>query len=192
MMFDSFEQVFGLQCKIGFEVLIEEVEVFVNVEVLVIFLFRLEVLIFGFGDFVGSMGMCFGYEFDDDFCYCGDLWYVYCVCMFVVCCVVGIDVIDGFFGNFKNLKCYQIEVIWVVGLGVVGKWCIYLSQIELVNDVFVLFFKEIECVQQMVDVYNKFFEEGDGVGGVGGQFVDVVIFCFFQLVFDCVKLIGKF
>lgn len=121
----QFEKKFEFKKRIGLECLIEEVQVMWNVWEIVYCCDCLECLIFGMGDYVVFQGIIVK-NIGGEYVYFGDIFYYFRYQLIIVCCVVGIDFVDGFFGNFKNEVVYREECCWVLMLGMVGKWVIYL------------------------------------------------------------------
>ena len=99
-----------------------------NVEAIATSSPRLEVLILGFGDLSGSMGMRFGHELDKDFRYSGDMWSAPRVRMIAASRAAGVDAIDGPFGDFRNDKAYLKQATYDATPGAVGKWWIHPNQ----------------------------------------------------------------
>ena len=76
------------------------------------------------------MGMRFGHELDNDFCYPGDMWSARRVRMIVACRAAGID---GPFGAFRNDKACLRQATCAASLGAVGRWCIH-PNVDLYNE----------------------------------------------------------
>lgn len=189
-LLNGLEKKLQLETPIGLEVLIEEAEGLGNVEEIARCSPRLEALILGFGDLSASMGMRYGHEANESYKYPGDLWHAHRVRLIAACRAVGIDAIDGPFGNFKDDEGYRREATYATSLGAVGKWCIHPSQITHANEVFSPTKNEIEAAQRMVDAYNQSLASGDGAGGEGGTLVDAATLRLFEPVLDRARLIG--
>lgn len=186
----SLEKKLRLKKPIGLEVLIEEAEGLANVEAIARCSTRLEALILGFGDLAASMGMRFGHELDPSYKYPGDMWNAHRVRMIAACRAVGIDAIDGPFGNFKDDQGYREQCTWSTTLGAVGKWCIHPSQIAHANEIFAPSAQELRVAKQMVEAYEAAVNEGAGAGGAGGVLVDAATARLYQPVIDRAKQIG--
>jgi len=186
----SLEKKLKINKPIGLEVLIEEAEGLGRVEEIARCSERLEALILGFGDLAGSFGMRFGHERDPAYKYPGDIWNAHRVRMIGACRAVGVDAIDGPFGNFKDDEGYRAQATYAAALGAVGKWCIHPSQIAHANEVFAPTEKELHVAQKMVAAYEASLTSGDGAAGAGGMLVDAATARLYQPVVDRAKQIG--
>ena len=121
--------------RIGIEVLIEEVEAMMRVDEIAFSSPRLELLIFGMGDYSAAQGIhpdaikgLSGYP--------GDIWHYGRWKIVVAARSAGIDAIDGPFPMFKDPDGYREEARRSALLGFVGKWAIHPAQIEPALEVF--------------------------------------------------------
>ncbi len=189
LMLDQLEQKLKLDKRIGIECLIEEVEGMMNVEEIAACSDRLECLVFGMGDYsasqqiqIGSVGASGGYP--------PDLWHYPRYKMTIACRANDIDPVDGPYANFRNPEGYQKEAERAHVLGMVGKWAIHPSQIELADQVFTPDAQALETARRQKAAYAEALEEGLGAINVDGVMVDAASIRIVQNLIDRADLIG--
>ena len=96
---------------------------------------RLECLIFGMGDYSASQQMQV-ISVGESGPYPGDVWHYPRYKMTIACRANGIDPVDGPYANFRNPESYRREAERAHALGMVGKWAIHPSQVEIAQQVF--------------------------------------------------------
>ena len=173
--------------KIGIEILIEETEALARVEEIAGCCPRLEALILGVGDLSASQGMRLGHIGESGDRYPGDVWHYARNRLTVAARANGLDAIDGPFADFQKPDGYRKEAGWATTLGMVGKWCIHPSQIELANDVFSPTEKEVARAQQVIDAVRA--AEG-GSANLNGTMIDAATQRVFEVVLERAKRIG--
>ncbi|MCZ6641063.1 MAG: CoA ester lyase [Gammaproteobacteria bacterium] len=189
LMLDQLEQKLKLTNRIGIECLIEEVEGMMNVEEIAACSDRLECLIFGMGDYsasqqiqitsVGSSGS-----------YPPDLWHYPRYKMTIACRANKIDPVDGPYANFRNPEGYTREAERANTLGMVGKWAIHPSQIELADQAFTPDEEALETARKQKSAYAEALEQGLGAINVDGVMVDAASIRIVQNLIDRADLIG--
>ncbi len=189
LMLDQLEQKLKLTNRIGIECLIEEVEGMMNVEEIAECSDRLECLIFGMGDYsasqqiqIGSVGSSGNYP--------PDLWHYPRYKMTIACRANGIDPVDGPYANFRNPEGYTREAERANTLGMVGKWAIHPSQIELADQVFTPDPEALETARRQKFAYAEALEQGLGAINVDGVMVDAASIRIVQNLIDRADLIG--
>jgi citrate lyase subunit beta/citryl-CoA lyase len=135
LLLDQLEQKLKLKRRIGIECLIEEVEGMMHVEEIAACSDRLECLVFGMGDYSASQQMQLA-EVGSTGGYPPDIWHYPRYKMTIACRANGIDPVDGPYANFRNADGYTKEAERSLILGMVGKWAIHPSQIEIAQEVF--------------------------------------------------------
>jgi len=173
--------------KIGIEILIEETEALARVEEIAGCCPRLEGLILGVGDLSASQGMRLGHIGESGDRYPGDVWHYARNRLTVAARANGLDAIDGPFADFQKPDGYRKEAGWATTLGMVGKWCIHPSQIELANEVFSPTEKEVARAQQVIDAVRA--AEG-GSANLNGTMIDAATQRVFEVVLERAKRIG--
>ena len=173
--------------KIGIEILIEETEALARVEEIAGCCPRLEALILGVGDLSASQGMRLGHIGESGDRYPGDVWHYARNRLTVAARANGLDAIDGPFADFQKPDGYRKEAGWATTLGMVGKWCIHPSQIELANEVFSPTEKEVARAQQVIDAVRA--AEG-GSANLNGTMIDAATQRVFEVLLERAKRIG--
>jgi citrate lyase subunit beta/citryl-CoA lyase len=189
LMLDQLEQKLGLTRRIGIECLIEEVEGMMHVEEIAACSDRLECLVFGMGDYSASQQMQLGH-IGSSGGYPPDVWHYPRYKMTIACHANGIDPVDGPFANFRNPEAYSKEAERAFVLGMVGKWAIHPSQIELANAVFTPDPAAIADARKQKAAYNEALSQGLGAINVDGVMVDAASIRIVQNLLDRADLIG--
>jgi len=189
LMLDQLEKKLKLTNRIGIECLIEEVEGMMNVEEIAACSDRLECLIFGMGDYSASQQIQIG-SVGSSGSYPPDLWHYPRYKMTIACRVNGIDPVDGPYANFRNPEGYTREAERANTLGMVGKWAIHPSQIELADQVFTPDPEALETARRQKSAYAEALEQGLGAINVEGVMVDAASIRIVQNLIDRADLIG--
>ncbi|TDJ35858.1 MAG: CoA ester lyase [Gammaproteobacteria bacterium] len=189
LMLDQLEKKLKLTNRIGIECLIEEVEGMMNVEEIAACSDRLECLIFGMGDYSASQQIQIG-SVGSSGSYPPDLWHYPRYKMTIACRVNGIDPVDGPYANFRNPEGYTREAERANTLGMVGKWAIHPSQIELADQVFTPDPEALETAHRQKSAYAEALEQGLGAINVDGVMVDAASIRIVQNLIDRADLIG--
>ncbi len=189
LMLDQLEKKLKLTNRIGIECLIEEVEGMMNVEEIAACSDRLECLIFGMGDYSASQQIQIG-SVGSSGSYPPDLWHYPRYKMTIACRANGIDPVDGPYANFRNPEGYTREAERANTLGMVGKWAIHPSQIELADQVFTPDPEALETARRQKSAYAEALEQGLGAINVDGVMVDAASIRIVQNLIDRADLIG--
>ncbi len=189
LMLDQLEQKLGLTRRIGIECLIEEVEGMMHVEEIATCSDRLECLVFGMGDYSASQQMQLGH-IGSSGGYPPDVWHYPRYKMTIACHASGIDPVDGPYANFRNPEGYSKEAERAFVLGMVGKWAIHPSQIELANAVFTPDPAAIADARKQKAAYDEALSQGLGAINVDGVMVDAASIRIVQNLLDRADLIG--
>jgi len=189
LLLDQLEQKLGLTRRIGIECLIEEVEGMMNVEEIAACSDRLECLIFGMGDYSASQQMQLS-SVGSTGKYPPDIWHYPRYKMTIACRANGIDPVDGPFANFRNPEAFRKEAMRAHTLGMVGKWAIHPSQVDIAQEVFAPTAEEIATARKQTEAYNEALAEGLGAINVDGVMVDAASIRIVQNTIDRANLIG--
>lgn len=189
LLLDQLESKLGLTRRIGIECLIEEVEGMMHVEEIAACSDRLECLIFGMGDYSASQQMQLGYVGSSG-SYPPDVWHYPRYKMTIACHANGIDPVDGPYANFRNPEAYSREAERAFTLGMVGKWAIHPSQVELANATFTPDPDAIADARKQKAAYAEALEQGLGAINVDGVMVDAASIRIVQNLIDRADLIG--
>ena len=167
------EKKLKLPRRIGLEALIEEVEGMQNVDAIAKATDRLECLVFGMGDFSASMGISLDAAIGSGGGYPGDMWHYARFRLVMACRAAGLDPVDGPYADFRNSDGYREECRRAGTLGMVGKWAIHPSQIEIARDVFSPDPAKVASARKIVADYAVAEASGAGAIQVDGAMIDV-------------------
>ena len=188
-MLGQLEKKLKLDRRIGIEVLIEEVQALQNVEEISRCSDRLECLIFGMGDYSGSMGMDTR-EIGAGGTYPGDIFHYARFRITMAARAAGLDAVDGPFANFRDDEGYRQEASRAKSLCMVGKWAIHPSQIAPAMEIFSPTQKQVDRARQMEAAYREAEAEGLGAVQVNGIMVDVAVIRLQRNIIDRAELLG--
>ena len=189
LLLDQLEAKLKLSRRIGIECLIEEVEGMMHVEEIAACSDRLECLIFGMGDYSASQHMQLR-DVGGSGGYPPDLWHYPRYKMTIACRANGIDPVDGPYANFRNPEAYTREAERANTLGMVGKWAIHPSQIEIAQAVFSPNAEAVESARKQTAAYAEALEQGLGAIDVDGVMVDAASIRIVQNTLDRADLYG--
>lgn len=189
LLLDQLEKKLGLKRRIGIECLIEEVEGMMHVEEIAAASDRLECLIFGMGDYSASQQMQLG-EVGSTGGYPPDLWHYPRYKMTIACRANKIDPVDGPYANFRNPEGYRKEAERSYILGMVGKWAIHPSQVEIAQSVFSPSADAIASARKQKAAYDEALAKGLGAINVDGVMVDAASIRIVQNALDRADLYG--
>jgi citrate lyase subunit beta/citryl-CoA lyase len=189
-MLNQLEKKLKLERRIGIEVLIEEVQALQNVNEIAACCDRMECLIFGMGDFSGSMGIDTNEIGGGGAGYPGDIFHHARFSVTVAARAAGIDAVDGPFGNFKDEAGYRREAIRARSLGMVGKWAIHPAQIEPAIEVFTPPPEEVARARRLEAAYREAEAKGLGAAQLDGVMIDVAVLRMVRNVLSKADLAG--
>ncbi|MHC4042128.1 HpcH/HpaI aldolase/citrate lyase family protein [Bradyrhizobium sp. 23AC] len=189
-MLSQLEKKLKLERRIGIEVLIEEVQALQNVEEIARCTDRMECLIFGMGDYSASQGIDTRDIGGTGGTYPGDIFHYARFRVAMAARAVGIDAVDGPFGNFKDDAGYRTEAGRARSLGMVGKWAIHPSQIAPALEVFSPSANEIARARRLEAAYREGEAQGLGAVQVDGVMIDVVILRMVRNTLEKAELFG--
>ena len=189
LLLDQLEKKLNLPQRIGIECLIEEVEGMMHVEAIAACSDRLECLIFGMGDYsasqqmqLQSIGASGGYS--------GDVWHYPRYKMTIACRANGIDPVDGPYANFRNPDGYRKEAERANTLGMVGKWAIHPSQVDIAHEVFAPSPEAVANARKQKAAYDEALAKGLGAINVEGVMIDAASIRIVQNIIDRADLVG--
>jgi citrate lyase subunit beta/citryl-CoA lyase len=179
----------GLENHIGLECLIEEVEGMMNIERIAASTPRLEAMIFGMGDYSASQGVpvdAIGGSGD----YPGDIWHYQRHRLAIACKSFGLDPIDGPYGDINNPDGFREECKRSMTLGLVGKWAIHPSQIQIAQEVFSPTPAAVERARAMKAAFDDALSRGLGAVMFEGRMIDIASIRLVNNVVERANLIG--
>ena len=189
LLLDQLEAKLKLDNRIGIECLIEEVEGMMNVEEIAACSDRLECLIFGMGDYSASQQMQLGHVGETGG-YPPDVWHYPRYKMTIACRANCIDPVDGPYANFRNPEGYTKEAERSFVLGMVSKWAIHPSQVEIAQKVFSPDPDAIGSARRQKAAYEEALAQGLGAINVDGVMVDAASIRIVQNLLDRADLYG--
>lgn len=166
------EKKLSLRKKIGIDVLIEEVEAMMHIEEIAASTARLECLIFGMGDYSASQGISIN-DIGGTSGYPGDIWNYQRHKMTIAARANKIVAVDGPFADFKDPETYREECRRSMILGMVGKWAIHPSQVEVAQQAFSPKTEDVERARKMIKAYDEALSQGLGAVQYEGQMIDI-------------------
>jgi citrate lyase subunit beta/citryl-CoA lyase len=190
LLLDQLEAKLGLKNRIGIECLIEEVEGMMNVEEIAACSDRMECLIFGMGDYSASQVMTINNIGGDNPSYPPDIWHYPRYKLTIACRANGLDPVDGPFADFRNPDFFKVECERSNVLGMVGKWAIHPSQVEIAQDVFSPSQKAVDSARKQKTAYLEALEQGLGAIQVDGVMVDAASMRILDNIIAKADLIG--
>ena len=186
------EQQHDIPHRIGFELLIEEVEGVMNIREISQASDRIESLMFGVGDYTRAQGVDIRDAMSTQARYYpGDIWHHQRSSIVVAARSAGIDYVDGPWGIIKDVDGYRDECRKVRTLGGVGKWAIHPSQIEIATREFTPDEAEIRQALQMKQMFEE--AKSQGLGAIktpNGELLDEAILPIVQQVIDTAEFYG--
>ena len=189
LLLDQLEKKLGLPKRIGIECLIEEVEGMMNVDAIAACSDRLECLVFGMGDYSASQQMQLG-NVGETGPYPGDIWHYPRYQMTIACRANGLDPVDGPYANFRNSEDYRREAERAHALGMIGKWAIHPSQVEIAQAVFSPSADAVAKARKAKAAYDDALAQGLGAINVDGVMVDAASIRIVQSTLDRADLYG--
>jgi len=166
------EKKLGLTHRIGIDVLIEEVEAMMNVEAIAASTPRLECLIFGMGDYSASQGVSIR-DIGGSGGYPGDIWHYQRQRLTIAARANRLDAVDGPFADFRSPDAFREEARRAMILGMVGKWAIHPSQVELAQEVFSPGAADVARARDMIRAYDEALAQGLGAVQYEGKMIDI-------------------
>ena len=166
------EKKLGLKKRIGIDVLIEEVEAMMQVEAIAASTPRLECLIFGMGDYSASQGVSLK-DIGGASGYPGDIWHYQRQKLTIAARANRIDAVDGPYADFRSPDAFHEECRRAMVLGMVGKWAIHPSQVEIAQRVFSPEADEVARARDMIKAYDAALAQGLGAVQYEGKMIDI-------------------
>jgi len=167
------EKKLRLNKRIGIDVLVEEVEAMMRVEEIAASSPRLECLIFGMGDYSASQGVSLKDIEGGAGSYPGDVWHYQRHKLTIAARAHRIDAVDGPYADFNNLDVYREECRRAMTLGMVGKWAIHPTQVDIAQQVFSPSAEDVRRARAMIKAYDAAHAQGLGAVQYEGKMIDI-------------------
>ncbi|MGM0583898.1 MAG: HpcH/HpaI aldolase/citrate lyase family protein [Pseudomonadota bacterium] len=178
-----------LRKRIGLETLIEEVEAMQRVDEIAAASPRLEALIFGMGDYSASQGVSVK-DIGGESGYPGDIWHYQRQKMTIAARVNRIDAVDGPFADFGSPEVYREECRRAMILGMVGKWAIHPSQVQIAQEMFSPTTEDVERARAMKAAFEAALARGEGAAQFEGRMIDIASMRIVDRIVDKADMIG--
>mgnify|MGYP000114214334 CR=1 FL=1 len=189
-MLELIEQENGIEHKIGFEILIEEVEGIHNIKEITAASDRIESIMFGVGDYTRAQGVDFRDAMKARF-YPGDIWHFQRSTLAVAARTIGADYVDGPWAFIPDQDGYREECKRVKTLGGVGKWAIHPTQVEIAQSEFGPSPEEVSLATQAIAMIQAAKAAGKGaIKTPDGILLDEATIPLMQNVIDSAKFYG--
>jgi citrate lyase subunit beta/citryl-CoA lyase len=119
-----------------------------------------------------------------------DIWHYPRYKMTIAARANGLDPVDGPFANFRNPEAFRKEAERSLILGMVGKWAIHPSQVDVAQEVFSPDPEAVENARRQKAAYEAALAEGLGAINVDGVMVDAASIRIVENLIDRADLIG--
>ncbi|MFW8635356.1 L-malyl-CoA/beta-methylmalyl-CoA lyase [Cribrihabitans pelagius] len=178
----AIERAKGRTKPVSFEVIIESAAGIAHVEEIAKSSPRLQAMSLGAADFAASMGMQttgIGGTQENYYMLRGgekhwsDPWHWAQAAIVAACRTHGILPVDGPFGDFSDKEGYIAQAKRSATLGMVGKWAIHPSQIELANQVFTPSQEAVQEAREILAAMEDAKASGAGATVYKGRLVDI-------------------
>ena len=184
----AIEQEKGREKRIGFECIIETAAGLAHVEEIAAASPRMEAMSIGPADYAAFMGMSttaiggtqVNYamiaEMDGDAPrarHFADPWHYPTVAIVAACRTHGLLPVDGPFGDFSDPEGFKQQALNSATLGMVGKWAIHPSQVELANEVFTPSEAAVTKAKRIIAAMEEATKSGAGAVSLDGKLIDL-------------------
>ncbi|MFW8595488.1 L-malyl-CoA/beta-methylmalyl-CoA lyase [Cribrihabitans neustonicus] len=178
----AIERAKGRTKPVSFEVIIESAAGIAHAEAIAASSPRLQAMSLGAADFAASMGMQTTgiggtqenyYMLREGQKHWSDPWHWAQAAIVAACRTHGILPVDGPFGDFSDTDGYIAQARRSATLGMVGKWAIHPSQIELANQVFTPSEEAVQEAREILAAMEEAKASGAGATVYKGRLVDI-------------------
>lgn len=175
--------------RLGFEVIIETAAGLAHVEEIAASSPRMQAMSIGPADYAAFMGMqttAIGgtqsnyYMLEDKredggerARHYADPWHYPTVAIVAACRTHGLLPVDGPFGDFSDPDGFRAQALRSATLGMVGKWAIHPSQIELANEVFTPSEEAVSRARRVLEAMEEAKKSGAGAVALDGKLIDL-------------------
>ena len=182
----AIEQEKGREKRLGLEVIIETAAGLAHVEEIAASSPRMEAMSIGPADYAAFMGMqttaiggtqenyaMVGAPGDARARHFADPWHYPTVAIVAACRTHGVLPVDGPFGDFSDPEGFRQQAMNSATLGMVGKWAIHPSQIELANEVFTPSEAAVTKAKRIMAAMEEATKSGAGAVTLDGKLIDL-------------------
>lgn len=188
-MISAIEQSKGATKRLGLEVIIETAAGLAHVEEIASASSRMQAMSIGPADYAAFMGMqttAIGgtqanyYMLEDKredggerARHYADPWHYPCVAIVAACRTHGLLPVDGPFGDFSDPEGFKAQALRSATLGMVGKWAIHPSQVEMANEIFTPSENAVERARRVLAAMDEAKRSGAGAVALDGKLIDL-------------------
>jgi malyl-CoA/(S)-citramalyl-CoA lyase len=178
----SIEAATGRRKKLQFECIIETAAGISHVEAIASASPRMVAMSLGAADFAASMGMATTgiggtqenyYMHREGEKYWSDPWHWATAAIVAACRTHGVLPVDGPFGDFSDEPGFRAQALRVATLGMVGKWAIHPSQVDLANEIFTPSAEAVQEAREILAAMEQAKAEGKGATTYKGKLIDI-------------------
>lgn len=182
----AIEQEKGRAKRIGLECIIETAAGLAHVEEIASASPRMQAMSIGPADYAAFMGMqttaiggtqvnyaMIGEAGDNRARHYADPWHYPTVAIVAACRTHGLLPVDGPFGDFSDPEGFKQQALNSATLGMVGKWAIHPSQVELANEVFTPSEAAVTKAKRIIAAMEEAQKAGAGAVSLDGKLIDL-------------------
>jgi malyl-CoA/(S)-citramalyl-CoA lyase len=182
----AIEQEKGREKRIGLECIIETAAGLAHVEEIAAASPRMQAMSIGPADYAAFMGMSttaiggtqvnyamIGEPGDNRARHYADPWHYPTVAIVAACRTHGLLPVDGPFGDFSDPEGFKQQAMNSATLGMVGKWAIHPSQVELANEVFTPTDAAVTKAKRIIEAMEEAQKAGAGAVSLDGKLIDL-------------------
>jgi malyl-CoA/(S)-citramalyl-CoA lyase len=179
----------GTTKRLGLEVIIETAAGLAHVEEIAASSPRMQAMSIGPADYAAFMGMqttAIGgtqanyYMLEDKredggerARHYADPWHYPTVAIVAACRTHGLLPVDGPFGDFSDPEGFRAQALRSATLGMVGKWAIHPSQVEMANEIFTPSAQAVERARRVLAAMEEAKRSGAGAVALDGKLIDL-------------------
>jgi malyl-CoA/(S)-citramalyl-CoA lyase len=193
------ERAQGRTKPLAFEVIIETAAGITHVEDIAASSPRLQAMSLGAADFAASMGMRTTgiggtqenyYMVRDGARYWPDPWHWATTAIVAACRTHGVLPVDGPFGDFNDPDGFRAQALRAATLGMVGKWAIHPSQVDMANEVFTPSEAQVADARAILAAMEDAKRSGKGAAVYKGRLVDIASMRQAEVIVKAAELIA--
>ena len=178
----SVEAAMGREKTLQFECIIETAAGIMHVEDIARASPRMTAISIGAADFAAFMGMQTTgiggtqenyYMIHEGQKYWPDPWHWATAKIVAACRTHGLLPVDGPFGDFSDPDGFRAQALRVATLGMVGKWAIHPSQVEMANEIFTPSDAAVQEAREILAAMEQAKAEGKGATTYKGKLIDI-------------------
>lgn len=180
----------GLSRPIGIEAQVEDSAGLLDARAIAEASRRVETLVWGPGDYAAAVGIQMLSIGAHQRGYPGHFWHHPMSAVNAAAKAAGVAAIDGPYATLKDEKGFEESARLAALMGFDGKWAIHPSQIEPINRIFTPSKEDVARAQEIVAVYTRALDEGQGAIALHDEMVDAATLKMANRVLEKARLAG--